>query len=532
MSLDLARVEQIVEAAGIASELEALLPIGVRPRQLRVRTLLIGMLLCVLDGRPTHLRRVHQALRGLPHADQHRLAVIVQWNTGPHRLTYRQVERTFGLIVGVLSKPQPDGAPSQLLSETLDALLEASVTVLGQPASTSYAVDWTDLEAWARPPHKPRAETPDSASRGEDDDHHDDSGHSDATGGLDDRRQRTDREAAWGHRNSNHPAKSDMFYGYYLQAITTVTDEHGPPVAELVRRMQLCSCDHDPPAQIVAVIARMKASGIPIGDLLADSGYSYRVPETWALPLRALGIQLIQDLHPADRGTCGTHMGATCANGNLYCPATPASLLELGPLARGSSSEQTLAHDHRSAELARYKLSPISAYDQDGYRRVACPATQHKIRCPLRPQSLTLAHDRPTIHTPPEHPPVCCAQQTITVPPQINAKTAQKHDYPSRAHRESYNRRSAAERTFAQTTDPATNTLARGNCRLTGLTPIALFTASVLIARNLRIADAFNTRQADNQRRASQGLPPKQRKRRRQTSLNPISAATPADSPP
>ena len=48
---------------------------------------------------------------------------------------------------------------------------------------------------------------------------------------------------------------------------------------------------------------------------------------------------------------------------------------------------------------------------------------------------MTLTHDRPTILDPPEHPPVCCTQQTITVPPSVNAKTAQKHDYPSPQHR-------------------------------------------------------------------------------------------------
>ena len=50
-----------------------------------------------------------------------------------------------------------------------------------------------------------------------------------------------------------------------------------------------------------------------------------------------------------------------------------------------------------------------------------------------------------------------------------------------------------------------------------GLTPIALFTATALIARNIRIHDAHAARQAENQRREACGLPPKRRKRRRQT---------------
>jgi hypothetical protein len=534
VSARLERVEEMIDACGVAERIEALLPVGVRPRQLWVRTLLVGMILAMRAGRDALLTHILRALLELSEADRRRLGVIADWKTGPHTLSYRQLEYTFALMTSTLAKPTPDGTPSELLSEVLDALLEASVQVLGEPDSSSYAVDWTGQETWSRPPPKPKPATEhehrtepaadDQQAAGEcgiepaltPDDH---SPH--------ERERRSDREASWGHRTVTHPATNEMFYGYYLQAVTSVKDEPGPEVPELVRRMHLASCKHDPPPQIVPVIQRMAASAIHLGDLLVDSGYSYRQPHTFALPIRRLGAQLIMDLHPNDRGPDGTHQGAICHNGALYCPATPKALLELGPLPRGATPEQTDAHDTQTDELARYKLSPITGYDPDGYRRVICPAAQGKLRCPRRPKSITLPHDRPTIPNPPEHPPACCTQKTITVPPEVNAKTAQKHDYPSRAHRRSYHRRTAAERTFATLTDRATNDLSRGWCRLTGLAPIALLTSTALIARNIRVADAFHARQADNERRAAQGLPPKQRKRRRQTTADLISAANP-----
>jgi hypothetical protein len=491
----LQRLERIVDASEVAPRIEALLPSGPRPRQLLVRTLLVGMLLVAVDGRPAHLRRVHAALLALPEQDQRRLGVIAQWKDGEHPLTYRQVERTFALVAGALQKEKPDGGPSDALSEVLDALLEASVREPGQPGSSSYAVDWTDLEAWSRPPPKGGDEC-------------------------------ADGEASWGHRRGNSPGEQDeAFYGYYLQIATVVPDEHGPDVPELVRRIQIASCDTDPPGALVPVLERMAAGGIEIGDLLADCGYSYRVPEDWALPIRRLGARLIQDLHPNDRGPQGTHMGAIRANGSLYCPATPTALLELSPLQRGASTEQAEAHDRLCEELRSHKLSPITGHDQDGYRRVGCPAAQGKLRCPLRPASMELDHARPEVLSPPEQPPTCCRQKTITVPPAINAKTAQKHDYPSAAHRRSYARRSGAERAYASVKDPATNDLSRGWCRLTGLAPIALFAATVFVARNLRIADAFAARKAETRQRAANGLPPKKRKRRRQTTNDLIAAA-------
>ena len=493
----LARLETVIDSASVCESIEALLPVGVRRRQLSVRTLLLGMLLAACDGRPGHLTRVHQALTSLSESEQRRLGILALEKTGWHQLTYRQVEYTFARVTRLLKKPTPDGTPSALLADVLDRLLEASVQLAAAPASTSLTVDWTDLETWARPPSKHDA------------------------------RSSRDREAAWGHRTTNHPGINEMFFGYYLQALTMVRDEQGPEVPELVRRIHLASCQHDPPAQITPVIARMHDDGVALGDLLADSGYSYRQPETFALPLRALGIQLVVDLHSNDRGPKTTHMGATTANGALYCPATPAPLLELAPLAPTASPEQTTTHDQQCAELHRHKLAPLTGYDADGYHRVACPATTGKLRCPLRPDSLTLPYDRPTIHQPPTHPPRCCTQKTITVPPAVNAKTTQKHDYPSPKHRRSYQRRTAAERSFATLTDPATTNLSRGHCRLTSLTPIALFTTTALITRNLRTTDAFHARQADNQRRAHLGLPPKHRTRRRHTTHDLINAATP-----
>lgn len=481
----LRRLEAIVERSGIAPRIEALLPVGVRPRQLSVRTLLIGILALACEGRPAHLSRVQEALLCLPEAEQRRLGVIAEWKDGPHELTYRQVERTFSLVARALAKAEPDGEPSEALAEALDALLEASVAEAGEPPSSSYAVDWTDLETFSCPPPK---------------------------GGGD----CADPEATWGHRRGNSPGERDeTFFGYYLQVVTAVKEERGPAVAELVRRIQIGSCDVDPPPALVGVLERMVKSGIELGDVLADSGYAHRVAETWALPVRRLGADLVQDLHPHDRGQKGTHMGATLANGALYCPATPAALLELGPLARGAGENETAAHDAKAAELARHKLSPIADYDADGYRRVGCPAARGKLRCPLRPESMQLGHTRPEVISPPEHPPTCCAQRTITVPASVNAKTAQKHDYPSAEHRRSYARRSAAERAYATVKDPATNDISKGWCRLTGLAPIALFTAGVFVARNLRVADAFAARQAEDERRAAEGLAPKRRRRRR-----------------
>jgi hypothetical protein len=487
VSIPLAVLEDIIDGSGAGAAIEELLPAGVRHRQLTASTLLTGMMLTLDDRRPAHLTRVHAALTALPAGDQARLGVVEQWHNGPHQLTYRQVEYTFHLLADALSKDEPDGAPSGDLARACDDLLEASIPAACKDTSAALAVDWTDVETWSRPPRH-------------------------GTTGC------ADPEAHWGHRNSNLPGpKGEMFFGFYLSAGTMMREETGPAVPELARRMTLSSCALDPVRALAAVLTRMAAAGIPLGDILDDSGYAHRDAGAWAIPLRQAGAQLIQDLHPSDRGPKGTHHGAIISNGNLYCPATPKPLLELGPLAPAATAEQTAAHDQQTAELARHKLGPVSADDADGYHRVMCPAVMGKIRCPHRPESMTLDRGRPEILTPPEHSPACCTQQTITVPPAVAAKTRQKHDYPSAAHRRSYARRTGSERTFSTIKDPATTSISRGWCRLTGVTPLMLWIACLLAVRNQRILRAWHDRQADNARRAAAGLPPKTRKRRRQT---------------
>src|SRR5580692_9617039 len=144
--------EEIIDAAGVAPRIEAMLSIGVRPRQLKVRTLLAGMCLTQADGRPAHLTRVHQALTSLPEDDQRRLGVITGWKGGPHLLTCRQTERTLALAAGALAKDHPDGLPSGRLQRICDDLLEASIPGQFKDASTSLAVDWTGMESFSRPP--------------------------------------------------------------------------------------------------------------------------------------------------------------------------------------------------------------------------------------------------------------------------------------------------------------------------------------------------------------------------------------------
>ena len=295
-------------------------------------------------------------------------------------------------------KEDPDGEPTELLRGVVDDLVEASIGAEYKDATRSLAVDWTDVESFARPPLEAGGPT-------------------------------ADPEASWGHRRGNGP-------GQRAPVVLSASISDSPPScarSRAPRSPSWCAGWASPavtsiPCPPSSLSSRTwRTPGCPSATCSATRATRTAIPEHWALPLRARGANLVMDLHPHDRGQGGTYQGAICFNGSLYCPSTPGGLFALEPLACGASAEEIAAHDARSAELNRYRFAVVSADDADGYSRVMCPAAAGKLRCPRRPESTTLAHNRPEILGPPEHPPVCCVQVSITVPPSVNAKTRQKH---------------------------------------------------------------------------------------------------------
>ena len=320
-------------------------------------------------------------------------------------------------------------------------------------------MDWTDLESFSRPP--PRG-TSDCA----------------------------DPEASWGHRKNNLLRSQDeLFYGYYLSAGIMMPEENGPgrPRAR-------------PPRHGVVVPARPGPRLRPRADRDARqpgsrSATSSTTPATpTATPAPGpsrCGPPARSSSRTCTRTTAAPRAPTTAPSSptaTSTARAHPRPLLELGPLARTATREQAADHDRKTAELARYKLGRLTADDDDGYHRVAVPRRHGQDPLPAPPRvDDAWTGTGPRSCSPPEHPQACCAQQTITVPPDVLAKTAQKHDYPSAAWRRSYARRTGAERGFATAKDPATNDISRGWCRLMGLAPLMLFTTTLLVVRNQRI---------------------------------------------
>ena len=313
-------------------------PSGVRHRQLRVRTLLAGMLLTQADHRPAHLTRVRDTLIALPADDQRRLGVTEGWKGRPHLLTCRQTERTFGLVASALGEDDPGGLPTDPLQRICDDLLEASVPGRFTDASRSLAMELTDLESFSRPPTRGTSHC-------------------------------ADPEAAWGQRkNYLLRSQDELFYGYYLSAGIMMPEENGPAVPEFARRVTASSCRHDPVRALVPVLTAMPAAGIPLGDVLAGSGYAHRDAGAWAVPLRAAGAQLVQELHPHDRGAKGTPTAPSSPTAACTAPPHP------GHCWNSRHSPATPPQTRRRPRPADSRACPLQTQPHHQQRRRRLPA--------------------------------------------------------------------------------------------------------------------------------------------------------------
>jgi hypothetical protein len=478
------RCEALIDRSGVAPRIDARMPTGGRPRQLPVRTLLIGLLVNTRRGNPQMLTRVWQTLLDLDATDRSRLGIDLERDGTMHQVTYRQVEYLFTVVVRLMDatpvpsfrgvargeraahlaehQPGADEAAEreEVLNSVCDQLLESTIPD-GMTHLTSLAVDWTDADSWARKPPN-------------------------------DGRVPADPNARWARRRSQQPGTKDEFYFGYSETIAVIVqDEHGPQTPNLVRRMDLESAKEDPAWKAVEIIGRMRGDGHLPGDLLGDAAYSSRKNLTRAV--MDLGYAPLFDLNPNDSGPKGTFEGARISNGSLFCPATPEVLLDIRKPTNSATKEAVAAHDEVVARREAYRLNLHSERSASGSVRLICPAAAGKVRCPVR-QTMNLGFDRPEILAPPAPAPKCCTQKTITLPPEVADKQRQKHPYGSKEWRSSYNRRTGVERGFGSAKDKSREDVSRGRIRVMGRTKQRLLRTFVYMSVNERLLERFEAR--------------------------------------
>jgi hypothetical protein len=490
----------VIDSSGVASKIEALLVRKTgRPRQLKVRAILVALLLLAIDDRPLHIKAATQLLFcKLPGPWQAELG-ITTGATGRKAFLarYRQARYLFGLVLALVdpsAEPKDRALPAEelaarrkelseaevacrqaALEKLLAELLEASVKVCSQGELAGFdgsvGLDATPVPLWSRGP---------SVRRG--------TCASDPDGGWYVRD--ADQREGTGPQARKYPKI------YWALEATIVTMGRAPGTApgfpNLALGLVLGRPGEDPAGSGTRLLSSMRQRGWPAGFLGADRGYTQALPERFHLPVRALGYSLVMDYKVTELGRQANSQGAVMVDGVFYCPAMPEVLVTASADKRAGRVDEKTSSERISAR-SPWRLVRKSGPDADGYERFACPAQGHHphLACPLRPEAKSLG--KLPVLSPPASPPKVCTQSAITIAPDIGARHRQALAFGSEDWARTYaTYRNTIEGWNGFVKDPAHEALGEpGRRRVRGIAAQSIFVALLLMAANFRKIAAF-----------------------------------------
>jgi hypothetical protein len=181
------------------------------------------------------------------------------------------------------------------------------------------------------------------------------------------------------------PAK-DWTHGYdaHIALMTTRADD--APMPPLILALSLDTPGSKPGLNAAAALAGIVDAGLPAGWVTTDLGYSQLLPENFALPVRALGFELMHMFKQDELGVIqASWKGLICVEGTVYGPCLPDVLrnASVDHAAKRIDDQTHLTRiDARRAYQARVKAG------RDGARVVRLPLPRRRPSpdSPLRPQ--------------------------------------------------------------------------------------------------------------------------------------------------
>jgi hypothetical protein len=265
------------------------------------------------------------------------------------------------------------------------------------------------------------------------------------------------------------------------------SDPAQPPA--LVVGFTLDKPGHKPGPNAVTVLADAAARGHRPGFLAGDRAYNNATPDTFQLPVRALGYKPVFDYRTDQLGIQAGHSGALMVEGTWFCPAVPTPLID----ATADLHAERIDKDtwiKRIAARSPFRLMPKQHADAEGHQRLMCPASAGKVQCPLKPASLgsraslPLADPEPT----PAGPLTVCRQHSITVEPEAGAQHRQELAYGSPDWQRVYFRlRNSVESFNGFAKDPAYEAIEQaGRRRIRGIAAQTFLLAFQLAHANMR----------------------------------------------
>lgn len=508
------RVLAAVRASGVAAELEDLVNhtrTG-RPRTLSVEVYLTAAILCAGTYQSTTQTAIHRLLTcGLARSLRIRHGLLVDGVP----VSIDQVRYLLNAITSHLTPDGdvPDGGEQRILDQIVDRIVSATIPDrFATPRAV--AMDATAVKSFAR--GKRRTTNADPAT--------------DPDTAVVETGPAADPDASWGYCTRTQDNASRRVFGYHAYTLVGVPGEgqqrDAMPKLTVRLRLRTANADVVEPglALISAAAEAADAASTPALKtsarlcLMADMAWSYKLAERWAIPARALGADLVFDLHPNDRGA-RVFDGVLMVDGYPHCPALPEHLhnitrperLKVGDLPANPTWRQARDHARATAALARFKeliaerdlyaFRRIAGPDPTGKERFQCPAQAGKVRCANCPLSEFLDNNHPDVVDPPpaDAAPVACRQQTTTIPGHVDAKRRQRLRWGTEAWIGLFCQRTYVEGTYGSMKASTGGNVRRGWCHARRHVKVALLLACAIAASNLALLRTWAARTGNHE---------------------------------
>jgi hypothetical protein len=326
-----------------------------------------------------------------------------------------------------------------------------------------------------------------------------------------------DTQARAGWRTATNSRSAGYYVGRELHLAVQARDlvwtdgvkggKLGPPVPPLIRGLTLVPAGTHRGRTALRLLQDMRRRGMPIEDVIVDPGYSLARPESFLHPLHAAGVDVTfrPASHQLPPKPFSTH--ALLLGGQLFDARLPESLRNLLMPPRNANRRERELIEADFNRRAAYRYTPHAGPDRDGYTRWKSPFASGFLRSRELPETMRRPSTVPLVELPDgTRPPA-----TMTVA-ESDLPLRQRTIAGTSAHAVSMARRLVVELVNSQLKGRFVD-VDRGFVQLFGDTKILFLLGFTIAGHNMWAARSFRrAMQAFDARTAS----PRRRSRRRQ----------------
>ena len=208
----------------------------------------------------------------------------------------------------------------------------------------------------------------------------------------------------------------------FVFALTTIAANPHLGLPKMMLGTSLNGPNREIAEETLRPIRALVTSGFTPAHLTGDKGYVQLGAVNYQAELAKIGVLPLFDYKVGQLGTQGGVGGSLQVEGDHYCPATPAPLLDATVDHRANRIDEDTRRV-RIAERGKHRLRRKERPDQRGHYPMMCPAygPQATVECPLRdvhPRSSTKAKPVITAENLPLAPDHVCTQTSVDFGPE------------------------------------------------------------------------------------------------------------------